>query len=150
MPASHGMNERADRLAAQGAQGMRTAAAAASTFRPTEAGKATGAEYTLRPAGRATSRSIRCRTEGRRGGREGGGEDATWYRVSGASGQTQIDHSDRPCPRRPQPSRGGAHLFSLCVVHTDECNGRDKGFNMKTVTIKYGDHQNSPQIICDS
>jgi hypothetical protein len=48
------------------------AAAAASTFRPTGTG---GATATLRPAGQATSRWIRCRTEGRRGERGGrGGE----------------------------------------------------------------------------
>jgi hypothetical protein len=60
-------------------QGMRSRGGGISTFRPTEAGGATGEASTLRPAGRATSRWIQCRTEGRRWvGREGGGrgEDA--------------------------------------------------------------------------
>jgi hypothetical protein len=72
--AGHGMNERADGLAAQGAQGMRSRGGRIySTFRPTETSEATGVASTLRPAGRATSRWIRCRTEGRRVGGQGGG-----------------------------------------------------------------------------
>ena len=70
--AGHGMNERADRLAAQGAQGMRSRGG--RIYVPTDRdGRGHGSEAsTLRPAGRATSRWIRCRTEGRRGeGREG-------------------------------------------------------------------------------
>ena len=78
--AGHGMNERTDRLAAQGAQGMRSRSG--RIYVPTDAPPETGAASTLRPAGRATSRWIQCRTEGRRWvGREGGGrgEDA-WLR----------------------------------------------------------------------
>jgi ribonuclease HI len=74
--AGHGMNERADRLAARGAQGMRCRRG--MIYVPTDGGGRghTGAASTLRPAGRATSRWIRCRTEGRRGvGREGGGKE---------------------------------------------------------------------------
>jgi len=73
--AGHGMNERADRLAARGAQGMRCRGGMIYVPTDGEAGGAKGAASTLRPAGRATSRSIRCRTEGRRGSGQGGGEE---------------------------------------------------------------------------
>jgi hypothetical protein len=56
---------------------------------------------------------------GREGGGGGGVGDGGKTRGrggGGARGQTQIDHSDRPCPWRPQPSR--AHLFFVFVVHT--------------------------------
>jgi hypothetical protein len=74
------------RLAAQGAQGMRSRGG--RIYVPTDGdgrGHGSGVYFTLRPAGRATSaRWIRCRTEGRRGvgrvqGRGGEGEDA-WLR----------------------------------------------------------------------
>ena len=82
--AGHGMNERADRLAAQEAQTGHAQPRRRHIYVPADggAGGATGEASTLRPAGRATSRWIQCRTEGRRGvGREGGGggEDA-WLR----------------------------------------------------------------------
>ena len=53
--AGHGMNERADRLAAQGAQGMHSRGG--RIYVPTDGD---GPASTLRPAGRATSRWIRC------------------------------------------------------------------------------------------
>ena len=67
---------------AQGAQGMRSRGGRIYVPTDGETVEATGAASTLRPTGRATSRWIRCRTEGRRGmGREGRGrgEDA-WLR----------------------------------------------------------------------
>ena len=79
--AGHGMNERADRLAAQVTQcaheGMRSRDTHLSTFRPTEVGRRGHGSGVYAPpaAGRVTSRWIRCRTEGqRRGGGEMGEE----------------------------------------------------------------------------
>ena len=105
--AGHGMNERADRLAARGAQGMRSRG---------------GMIYVPGGDGRGHTRGhgVYAPPSGPEGGgqrREGkGGRRVVEVVGGGVWAQTQIDHSDRPCPWRPQPSR--AHLFFVFVVHT--------------------------------
>jgi hypothetical protein len=78
-----------------------------------------GAASTLRPAGRATSRSIRCRTEGRKGGGQGGGEGGERRVVEVVRGPV----GKRRSIMTTVPAHGGLSprariYFFVFVVHT--------------------------------
>jgi len=108
-----GMNERA--LARKGRRAC-AAAAAEPTFRPMETGGAMGAASTLRPAGRATSQWIRCRTEGitegpRYGGREGPEFDSR-AGVSRLQPYYRLAHASYSLRKATTPKKPGSALES--------------------------------------